>query len=72
MKFRLGPRWSDLIITIYIVVSLFFRIRLEKHYQVSPLTSLFIGFSLIGILLIFLKFKILNPRWFGMYKSIKK
>lgn len=74
MKFRLGPRWSDLIITIYIVVSLYLRIRLENHYQVSPLTSLLIGFSLIGILLILLKVKVLNPDWFGFFKhkSVKK
>lgn len=69
MKFRLGPRWSDLIITIYIIVSLYLRIRLENHYQVSPLTSLLIGFGLIGIVLILLKFKVLNPDWFGIFKS---
>lgn len=74
MKFRLGPRWSDLIITIYIVVSLYFRIKFEHQYQVNPLVSLLIGLSLIGVLLIFIKLKVLNPRWFGIFNSnhIKK
>jgi len=71
MKLRLSPIASDVIITIYVVVSLFYRIKFEKDIGVTPLQSLVIGASLILFLWSLIKLKILNPNWFGLFHSKK-
>ncbi len=74
MNFRINPRTSDIVITIYVVLTLFYRIKLEKEAGVSPLQSLVIGICLIALPWSLIKLKILNPNWFGLFnfKSSKQ
>lgn len=68
MNFKIGPLASDIIIVIYILTSLFYRIKLEFEQHVSTLNSIIIGGSFILILWVLIKLKILNPNWFGFFK----
>ncbi|MCV6630640.1 MAG: hypothetical protein OIF50_12380 [Flavobacteriaceae bacterium] len=73
MKFRLGPMLSDILISIYVVVSLYFRFKLESQYPVSPLYSVVMGLCFVTILWVLIKLKVLNPRWFGLFNpKVKK
>lgn len=73
MKFSLNPLISDILITIFAVVTLFFRFKFEhNNYAVSP--GLSIAFGLCGVAFIWslIKLKILNPNWFGLFNQSKK
>ena len=71
MNFRVNPRTSDIIISIYVIVSLFYRIKFENETGVSPLQSLVIGICLIAIPWSLIKLKVLNPNWFGLFNTKK-
>ena len=71
MNFRINPQASDIIITIYVIVTLFYRIRFENATGVSPLESLVIGICLVAIPWSLIKLKILNPNWFGLFNPKK-
>ncbi len=71
MKFQLNPITSDVVITIYVVVTLFYRLKFERDIGASPLLSMVIGASLILIIWSLIKLKILNPNWFGFFQSKK-
>jgi hypothetical protein len=71
MKLGIKPLASDIIITIYVVVSLFYRIKIENEVGVTPLLSLVIGACLILILWSLIKLKVLNPNWFGLFNYKK-
>lgn len=67
MKLQLKPRTSDIVITIYVVFTLLFRIKFETETGVSPLQSLVIGICLVAMPWALIKLKILNPEWFGLF-----
>ena len=74
MKYQINPRASDIIITIYVVLTLFFRIKFETEAGVGTLQSLVIGICLVAMPWSFIKLKVLNPNWFGLFnpKSSKQ
>lgn len=71
MKFRLGPLASDIAIAIYVVVSLFLRFKFENETPISPMNSIVMGICFVVILWVFIKLKILNPNWFGLFNPKK-
>lgn len=72
MKYQLSPLVSDVIISIYAVVSLFIRFKLENEANVSVGNSIVIGLAFLLIIWALIKLKILNPNWFGLFNSKKK
>lgn len=71
MKFQLNPLTSDILISVYVVVTLYFRFKLENNTDVSFLNSIVMGISFVVIIWVLIKLKILNPNWFGMFNSKK-
>ena len=71
MKFQLNPLTSDILISIYVVVTLYFRFKLENSAEVSFLNSIVMGIAFVVILWALIKLKILNPNWFGLFNSNK-
>lgn len=71
MKVQLSPLVSDIIICIYVVVSLFVRLKVEFETYTSPINSLVIGISFLVILWVLIKLKVLNPNWFGLFNTKK-
>ena len=69
MKLHLKPLASDIFISIYAIVSLYLRLKLESESLTSPLTSLIIGAMSVLIIYALIKLKILNPGWFGLFKN---
>lgn len=67
MNFQINQRASDIIITIYVVLTLFFRVKFENEAGVTPLQSLVIGICLIAMPWSLIKLKVLNPNWFGLF-----
>lgn len=67
MKYQIKPRTSDILITIYVVLTLFYRIKFESETGVSTLQSLVIGLCLIAMPWAIIKLKVLNPNWFGLF-----
>lgn len=72
MKYKIPPLPSDIIITIYVIVSLFFRFKYETEPNVGPINSIIVGLSFVLILWVLIKLEILNPNWFGLFNSKKK
>lgn len=66
MKFQLSPKASDIIICVYAVVTLYLRFSLESKHAVGPVESIIMGLSFVVIAYVFIKLKVLNPRWFGL------
>ena len=67
MKLSLSPLLSDILISIYVVVTLFLRIQFEyNNYAISTGYSLVIGLCCVAFLWSLIKFKVLNPNWFGL------
>lgn len=71
MKFQLNPLASDILISIYVVVTLYFRFKLENNAEVSFLNSIVMGISFVVIIWVLIKLKILNPNWFGLFNTNK-
>jgi hypothetical protein len=69
MKIQLNPRTSDVVISIYVIVSLYLRFKFENQVNVSPLNSIVMGICFILILWVLIKLKFLNPNWFGLFNS---
>jgi len=69
MNYKINPRTSDIVITIYVVLTLFYRIKFENEAGVTPLQSLVIGICLIAMPWSLVKLKILNPHWFGLFNA---
>ncbi len=67
MKFKINSRASDIIITIYVVLTLFYRIKFENETGVTALQSLVIGICLVAMPWSLIKLKLLNPNWFGLF-----
>ena len=71
MKFRINPLASDIIISIYVVLTLYLRFKFENQAAVSPLLSIVMGICFVLIIWAVIKLKILNPNWFGLFNSKK-
>jgi len=71
MKLRLSPLASDIIISVYVVVSLFLRFKFESETPISPMNSIVMGICFVVIIWVFIKLKVLNPNWFGLFNSKK-
>ncbi|WP_298418398.1 hypothetical protein [uncultured Kordia sp.] len=71
MKFRINPLASDIIITIYAVITLFVRFKYENEANVSTMNSLVMGICFIVFIWALIKLKVLNPNWFGLFNPKK-
>lgn len=67
MKLQLPPMASDITICLYVITTLFIRFKLENQNPISPLHSIVLGFCFITIIWVLIKFKVLNPNWFGFF-----
>ena len=72
MKFRINPLASDIIISIYVIATLFLRFKYENITNVSPMLSIVMGICFVVIIWVLIKLNILNPNWFGLLNSNKK
>lgn len=72
MKIRLTPLTSDILISIYVIVSLYLRFKFESQTPIAPINSIVIGASFVLIIWVFIKLKVLNPNWFGFFNTQKK
>lgn len=71
MKLRINPMASDIIITLYVVATLFYRFKFENETPISPINSIVIGICFVAIIWVLIKLKVLNPNWFGLFNSNK-
>lgn len=71
MKFQLSPLASDIFICIYAIASLYLRFKFESEGNVSPLSSIVMGICFVIIIWAFIKLKVLNPNWFGLFRNYK-
>ena len=71
MKLRLNSLTSDIIISVYVIVSLFLRFKFESETPLSPMNSIVMGFCFVVIIWVFIKLKVLNPNWFGLFNPKK-
>ncbi len=71
MKFRINPLASDIIITIYAVITLFVRFKYENEANVSTMNFLVMGICFIVFIWALIKLKVLNPNWFGLFNPKK-
>lgn len=72
MSYRLGNRTSDIVITIYAIITIFGRIYIESLFQIGALSSLFMGALTLFVVWALIKIKFLNPVWFGMFNKKNK
>jgi Mn2+/Fe2+ NRAMP family transporter len=70
-RFQLNPMTSDVLISAYVLVTLFFRFKFEHQTVVNPLESVVMGACFVIIIWALIKLKILNPNWFGLFNSKK-
>ncbi|PNQ72557.1 hypothetical protein C1T31_10395 [Hanstruepera neustonica] len=71
MKFRINPLTSDIIISIYVLITLYLRFKFENDTPISTVNSMVIGVCFIVIIWVLIKLKVLNPNWFGLFNSKK-
>ncbi len=71
MKFRINPLASDIIICIYVAITLYLRFKFENNADVSPMLSIVLGIRFVVIIWVLIKLKVLNPNWFGLLNSKK-
>lgn len=71
MKLRLSPLTSDIVISVYVIVSLFLRFKFESETPISPMNSIVMGVCFVVIIWVFIKLKVLNPNWFGLFNPKK-
>ena len=72
MKYKLGNRTSDIVITIYAIITIFGRIYIESLFQINYFSSLFMGLFTLFVLWALIKIKFLNPVWFGLFNKKNK
>ncbi len=68
-RLQLNGLTSDIIITIYVVITLYFRFKLEKETATGAVESLIMGLCFVVIIWALVKLKVLNPNWFGLFKT---
>jgi hypothetical protein len=71
MKLSLSPLVSDIFILAYAAVTLYLRFKLEHEYVLTTTDSLIIGGIFVAIIWAMIKTKVLNPNWFGLFKTKK-
>ncbi|WP_223033390.1 hypothetical protein [Hanstruepera marina] len=71
MKFRINPLASDIIISIYVLITLYLRFKFENDTRISMVNSMVIGACFVVIVWALIKLKVLNPNWFGLFNSKK-
>ncbi|MBU2928430.1 hypothetical protein [Winogradskyella psychrotolerans] len=71
MKFRINPLASDILISIYVIATLFLRFKYENITNVTPMLSIVMGVCFVVIIWVLIKLKVLNPNWFGLLNSKK-
>ena len=71
MKFRLGPLTSDIVITLYVLITLFLRFKFENETPISPMNSIVMGVCFVIIIWVLIRLKVLNPNWFGLFNNKK-
>lgn len=71
MKFHINPLVSDIIISIYIIATLYLRFKFESQTYTSPMLSIVLGLCFVLIIYALVKLKVLNPNWFGLFNSKK-
>ncbi len=71
MKFRINPLASDIIICIYVAITLYLRFKFENNANVSPMLSIVMGICFVVIIWALIRLKVLNPNWFGLLNSKK-
>ena len=71
MKFRINPLVSDIIISIYVIATLYLRFKFENNSAISPMNSVVMGICFVAIIWVLIKLKVLNPNWFGLINSKK-
>lgn len=71
-KLAFSPLVSDILISAYILITLFYRFKLENSTVVSPLNSIFLGLSFVVLIYALIKLKVLNPNWFGLFDKKNK
>lgn len=57
---------ADIIVSIYLLVTLFFRFQAEKGLADHPIFSILGGVVLLGVLWALIKTNILAPNYFGL------
>jgi len=72
MKFKLGNRTSDIVITVYAIFTLIGRIYIESLFKSNLLSSLFMGLATLFVVWALIKIKFLNPVWFGLFNKKNK
>jgi hypothetical protein len=72
MRFSLSPLVSDIFILIYVITTLYLRFKLESEVLLSTTASLVVGLIFVFFIWIMIKAKVLNPNWFGLFKSKKQ
>ena len=62
---RMGKKLSQVIVVLYIALTLYIRFTVENQLQGLWLISLVVGAICLLILWAMVKVRILNPGWFG-------
>ncbi|WP_411896171.1 hypothetical protein [Winogradskyella sp. A2] len=70
-RLRLNALASDIIISLYAIVTLFFRFKLESETATGALESMVMGLCFVVIIWVLIKLKVLNPNWFGLFNTKK-
>jgi hypothetical protein len=68
-RLRLNGTTSDILISAYVVVTLYFRFKFENASPTGVLESIVMGLCFVVILWVLIKLKFLNPNWFGLFNS---
>jgi len=63
---------ADLIVTVYLLATLYLRFQAEKGLVDYPFLSIAVGVVMLLILWAFIKGNIIQPDYFGLLKKRKK
>ena len=70
-RLRINALTSDILISLYVIVTLFFHFKFENETAIGALESLIMGLSFVVVIWALIKLKVLNPNWFGLFNSKK-
>lgn len=68
-RLQLNALTSDVLISIYVLVTLFIRFKYENEFATGALESLVMGICFVLLIWVPIKLKVLNPNWFGLFNS---
>jgi Mn2+/Fe2+ NRAMP family transporter len=68
-RLQLNGITSDVLISVYVVITLYFRFKLESETATGPIESLVMGLCFVVIIWVLIKLRFLNPNWFGVFNS---